>query len=151
MSNSERTINYELLTNVNFELRNLTMKESARSATDQTNPCLTCGACCAFYQVTLYWTETTYADPNGVPLALTEDVDAFTLAMKGTLGDHPKCQALAGTIGESVRCTIYPRRPGICRDFPATGINGFRNPKCGAARARWGLAPLPMPDGETSG
>ncbi|EER5964904.1 YkgJ family cysteine cluster protein, partial [Escherichia coli] len=37
------------------------------------NPCMTCGACCAFFRVSFYWAE---ADDAGgkVPVSLTEQI-----------------------------------------------------------------------------
>ena len=78
------------------------------------NPCLKCGACCAFFRVTMRWTESELGrGEEGIPLSMTEDVDAFYLAMTGTTGDDPRCIALEGVIGREVRCTIYERRHEI--------------------------------------
>ena len=40
------------------------------------NPCMTCGACCAYFRVSFYWAE---ADDAGgpVPSALTEPLTPF--------------------------------------------------------------------------
>ena len=76
------------------------------------NPCMTCGACCAYFRVSFYWAE---ADDAGglVPSALT-----------------------------AVHCTIYENRPSPCREFAMSGENGEENDACNRARARYGLPPL---------
>lgn len=111
-----------------------------------THPCLRCGACCAAYRVGFYWAE---ADDGGgpVPAALTEPVGPLRRAMAGTArGASPRCVALAGTIGDRVACTIHPDRPSPCRDFGASHAHGLHEPRCDAARARHGLAPLQPSD-----
>ncbi len=47
------------------------------------NPCMTCGACCAYFRVSFYWAE---ADDAGglVPSALTEPLTPFLRCMSGT-------------------------------------------------------------------
>ncbi|MDA8163825.1 MAG: YkgJ family cysteine cluster protein [Desulfobacteraceae bacterium] len=106
------------------------------------NPCLTCGACCAYYRASFYWAEASDATPDGVPVELTDKLNDFRRAMKGMSGGKPRCIALQGTIGERVGCTIYQRRSSVCRDFPASYVNGEPNPRCDKARAAWGLAAL---------
>lgn len=106
------------------------------------NPCLDCGACCATYRVSFYWAE---ADPElggSVPPELTEPLSAHRVAMSGTNGPRPRCIALEGTVGEKVRCTIYPNRASVCREFGYAGEGGEPNERCDQARAVWGLAPL---------
>ncbi|ENB3270628.1 YkgJ family cysteine cluster protein, partial [Escherichia coli] len=46
------------------------------------NPCMTCGACCAFFRVSFYWTE---ADDAGgkVSVSLTEQISPFHRCMRG--------------------------------------------------------------------
>jgi len=111
------------------------------------NPCLACGACCAFYRVSFYWGETDDVSPQGVPVALTEKINDFRVAMRRapTLagsGGHPRCLALRGFIGKRVSCSIYPCRASVCRDFAPAWENGQPNPRCDLARAAWNLAPL---------
>lgn len=125
------------------------------------HPCRRCGACCASFRVSFYWGE--IADEGapgapgesltGVPVALTERLDAHRSCMVGTNARRPRCVALEGAVGdhvgEGVACAIYDRRPSTCREFlahgevggdPAAGVN---NPVCTRARARYGLSPLP--------
>jgi Fe-S-cluster containining protein len=79
------------------------------------NPCTTCGACCAQFRVSFYWSESD-AHPGGrVPAAFTVAVTPHRLAMRGTEGRSPRCAALEGEVGEPVRCTIYEQRPTPCR------------------------------------
>jgi Fe-S-cluster containining protein len=109
------------------------------------NPCLDCGACCAFYRASFYWSE---ADPElggTVPPELTESLTPHMAAMKGTCSNTPRCIALHGNIGERVECTIYPVRSSACRDFPFAWDSGQPNPRCDKARSAWGLPPLHPP------
>jgi hypothetical protein len=109
------------------------------------NPCLGCGACCAFYRASFYWSEGDDAPGGTVPVACTEKMDDFRRAMIGTSGSTPRCVALLGTVGESVRCTIYDVRSSVCREFEPSWSGGVRNERCDRARAAWGLPPLESP------
>jgi len=118
-------------------------KEEGAALTSAANPCLNCGACCAFYRASFYWSEASSEfNPGGVPSELTEKFNDFRLAMKGTGGGSPRCIALRGFIGRAVSCSIYERRASICREFEPSWRNNTANPRCDKARAAWGLAPL---------
>lgn len=106
------------------------------------NPCLSCGACCAFYRASFYWAESDLAQPAGVPSELTEKLNDFRLYMKGSTGSRPRCIALMGIIGKKVHCSIYDRRASVCRDFVPSWENGIYNERCDKARISWGLPPL---------
>lgn len=106
------------------------------------NPCLSCGACCAFYRASFYWSEAADGNPGGVPGEMTEKLNHFRLAMKGTGGTNPRCVALNGFIGRRVSCSIYERRASVCREFEPSWQQNTANPRCDKARAAWGLAPL---------
>jgi Fe-S-cluster containining protein len=108
----------------------------------QINPCLTCGACCAYYRASFYWAESDLAQPDGVPSELTEKMNDFRLFMRGSTGSEPRCIALMGFIGKKVNCSIYDRRASVCRDFPPSWENNIHNERCDKARTAWGLAPL---------
>src|SRR5512145_2893947 len=106
------------------------------------NPCITCGACCAAFRVSFYWSE---ADPSlggAVPLELTERVSPFHSCMRGTNQKEPRCVALEGTVGQSVSCTIYLSRPSPCREFGVQWQDGTFTisaedlERCNRARAR---------------
>ncbi len=71
------------------------------------NPCMTCGACCAYFRVSFYWAEGDDADGR-VPASLTEPVTPFLRCMAGTNQKQPHCKALLGKPGESVSCAISP-------------------------------------------
>jgi hypothetical protein len=111
------------------------------------HPCLSCGACCAHFRVSLHWSE---AEPEigapdlggRVPLALTETFGPHQRSMRGTWAKQPHCIALEGVVGEHVRCTIYDARPNACRDLRMSWENGGANPQCDQARAAYGLPPL---------
>ena len=109
------------------------------------NPCLTCGACCAFYRASFYWAEADEIRPDAVPVDLTEQLNDFLLVMQGTNQSRPRCIALQGTIGTQVFCSIYSRRASICRNFEPSWANNTPNLRCDKARLAWGLKPL-QPD-----
>lgn len=85
--------------------------------------CSRCGACCAeggFVGV---------APTDTTPRALTQTTKGLShlsretrsklgaRCMKRHIGG--RCVALEGVIGESVACSIYERRPAVCRRFEA--------------------------------
>ncbi len=111
------------------------------------HPCLSCGACCAFFRVQ-FPKEETYPTSFGVPADLTRVFLNEDLVMQGTLQDRPRCVALGGKIGVSVACKIYETRPGCCRRFTASFEDGFRNSRCDKARMAKGLKPLSPSDYE---
>ncbi|MEA9389441.1 YkgJ family cysteine cluster protein [Acerihabitans sp. TG2] len=113
------------------------------------NPCMDCGACCAYFRVSFYWGE--YLGSEGsrgngdsiiVPEDFTEPLSPFLCCMKGTNQRQPRCQALSGQVGKSVRCTIYASRPSPCREFNRAGEQGQPNDACDRARAQYNLPPL---------
>ncbi len=110
------------------------------------NPCLACGACCAKFRVSFYWRDADDETSGGVPLILTEDLSEMKRIMKNTGGTNPRCAALVGNIGESVRCVIYDKRPGVCRDFMPSYQFGVPETACDNARASHGLPPLKPED-----
>lgn len=109
---------------------------------DTYNPCITCGACCAYYRASFYWAESDLATENGVPYFLTDHLQTHYLVMKGTNSKTPRCVALKGDIGKNVCCAIYERRSSVCRNFPPSWENGEINERCDKARIKWGLNPL---------
>lgn len=115
------------------------------AASPDANPCLTCGACCAYFRASFYWAETTRAPGGTVPAELTEKLNDFRCVMRGTDGPSPRCVALLGEIGKSVGCSIYPLRSSVCRDFPYSWDNNIHNERCDRARLAWGLEPLAPP------
>lgn len=110
------------------------------------NPCLRCGACCAYYRASFYWREASDVTPGGVPIELTQDLTDFRLVMKGTNRKAPRCVALVGTIGQRVYCAIYDRRATPCRAFAPSYSDGQPHERCDRARAAHGLPPLTMQD-----
>ncbi|WP_077999547.1 YkgJ family cysteine cluster protein [Edwardsiella tarda] len=109
--------------------------------TIQTNPCVRCGACCAYFRVSFYWAE---ADDGGGQLAAddTERISSLMRCMRGTNSKRPRCIYLCGDVGQAVSCRAYAQRPTPCRDFMPSGENGQPNPACDRARAAYGLPPL---------
>ena len=112
------------------------------------NPCRSCGACCAYYRVSFYWGEVDKAPGGYVPSEMTKPEPPFYHVMKGTDRNPPRCIALEGEVGHSVRCAIYERRPSPCHDFGVHWEHGrilideedLR--RCNQARLAWGLPPL---------
>lgn len=102
------------------------------------NPCLTCGACCAFFRVSFYWAEGNDASGD-VPVQYTEQISPYLRCMTGTNQKSPRCIALIGTPGQSTSCLIYESRPSTCRDFTVSGDNGGPNEACNRAREKFGL------------
>lgn len=115
----------------------------------ENNPCLSCGACCAFYRASFYWAETDALNPTGVPAEMTVKLNDFMVAMQGTEQNPPRCTALAGTIGVSVYCSIYERRASVCRNFLPAWQDPTATPRCGKARLAHGLPALPTNPGSS--
>ena len=110
------------------------------------HPCLSCGACCATFRVSLHWSEAEPALGGRVPAELTEPVRAHELAMRGTSQAQPRCIALEADIGRFSRCTIHARRPSACAAVPASWETGAPSPQCDRARLAHGLPMLTPAD-----
>lgn len=104
--------------------------------------CTRCGACCAAFRVDFHHSELASREAGGVPDAMVVPVTATLRRMRGTDEAPPRCVALEGEIGRSVRCAIYARRPSPCRDFAPYAALGIGDDACNRARARHGLPPL---------
>jgi Fe-S-cluster containining protein len=109
------------------------------------NPCQSCGACCATYRVAVSGDETDEVPGGRVPAGLTEQVTPGMACMRGTAAQPPRCIALRGTVGASVACAIYESRPSACRDFAPLATLGRGEEACDDARRRHGLPPLEVP------
>ena len=107
------------------------------------HPCLSCGACCAHYRVSLHWSET---ETFGTPIAMTEAFGPHRLVMRGTWQAQPHCAALQGEVGREAHCSIYAQRPSPCRDLLAAWENGQPSAQCDRARQAYGMAPLTPED-----
>lgn len=105
-------------------------------------PCVQCGACCAYFRVSFYWSETAPFLAGETPAELTEPLDRHRCAMRGTLVAPLRCVALEGLIGEQTACAIYTRRPSPCRELTPWDEDGQVNEKCSRARVAHGLPPL---------
>jgi Fe-S-cluster containining protein len=106
------------------------------------NPCVSCGACCAAYRVSFYCGETDEFPGGSVPSNLVEQVTSVMACMRGTAAQPPRCVALQGEVGKSVSCVIYEQRPSPCREFAPLAAVGRGDEACADARRRHGLAPL---------
>lgn len=107
------------------------------------HPCLTCGACCAHYRVSLHWLE---AETLGTPDELTEAFGPNRLVMRGTWQPQPRCVALQGEVGRQAHCGIYAQRPSACREVIAAWEDGQPSPQCDRARQAHGMQPLTLGD-----
>lgn len=112
------------------------------------NPCISCGACCAFFRVSFYWGESEPEMGGTVPKELTEDIAPFYRCMSGTNQKKPRCIALQGEIGHTTSCSIYADRSSSCREFGVQWDDGILHlshediKRCNKARKFWGLPPL---------
>jgi len=107
------------------------------------NPCTRCGACCATFRVDFHRAEL-QSEGGGVPDGLADDLTATLCRLRGTDHARPRCAALTGTVGQRVTCCIHEWRPSPCREFGLRAPQGLGDEACARARARHGLAPLPM-------
>jgi len=114
----------------------------------RSNPCVSCGACCATFRVQFYWREANREDHEPtVPEGSFEELTDRLRCMRGTNDKHhPKCLGLKGRIGRDATCSIYGRRPTPCREFTASYENGKPSARCDEARARHGLRRLTVDD-----
>lgn len=105
-----------------------------------TNPCLSCGACCAHYRVAFYSGELAGATGGTVPPELTTQIGPLRACMKGTELGGNRCIALQGELGRpGIHCTIYEKRPTPCREFNVVDDDGVMNPACLNLRQQLGL------------
>jgi uncharacterized protein len=113
-------------------------------ADDDGNPCLSCGACCQHFRVSMYMGEVAGSPGGSVPGELVSTLNAVMVCMKGTEAGHGRCIALRGTIGKpGIRCDIYALRPTPCREYRVWSRDGTPNPDCQRLRKAIGLRPLP--------
>lgn len=102
------------------------------------NPCADCGLCCSSYRVSFSWIETSGFKEKSVPLELVEKVSEQLVCMKGTKEGNGPCVAQ-----KEGGCSIYDRRPSVCRDFEVWESNGSVSERCQGLRVKAGLEPLP--------
>jgi Fe-S-cluster containining protein len=94
------------------------------------NPCLACGACCAYSP---NWPRFSTERDEVLELIPRQLVNARSSGMRCE-GD--RCAALSGKIGIATSCTIYALRPEVCR----TCMPG--DAECTMARRKFGLPAL---------
>lgn len=111
---------------------------------DESNPCLNCGACCAHFRISFYNGEIDTMPGGFVPSAMVSkyEVKPLIACMKGTESGNGRCVALEGEIGQSIGCTIYENRPTPCREYRVWEEDGTPNERCQVLRAKIGIAPL---------
>ncbi|MEK8025754.1 MAG: hypothetical protein RLY78_3753 [Pseudomonadota bacterium] len=111
--------------------------------TDDRNPCLSCGACCASFRVDFHADEL-LSEGGTVPDGLADRLGDTLCRMRGTDHARPRCAALVGQIGERASCGIHEWRPSPCREFGLRANSGLGDEACDRARARHGLPPLQL-------
>jgi Fe-S-cluster containining protein len=110
-----------------------------KNIADANNPCLKCGACCAFFLVSFPADEADQSSGGLVPFELTDESANAHRCMKGTETKRPRCIALNGFVGTQVNCRIYLNRPSTCRAFCRSWENEVGNQLCDKARTVYGL------------
>lgn len=118
----------------------------SKSSPGASHPCVSCGACCAYYRASFPFFE---VKERGIPEDMVEEINFPYVAMKGTHQCKPvRCTALKGTIGAfGTTCSIYEVRASACRDFwPTLEDGSTRNEKCDKARLAHGMVPLSTHD-----
>lgn len=110
------------------------------------HPCLTCGACCAFFRIAFHWSETDPSLGGTVPVELTEKLDPHRVVMRGTQSKTPRCVALVGEIGVAAHCGIHPIKPSVCREVEPSWEFGRHSLQCDKGRIAHGLKPLTPED-----
>lgn len=106
------------------------------------NPCMHCGACCAFYKVSFSLSEIDIHEGGTVPVDYAVQISSTQYAMRGTEKKNKRCMALKGRVGHQVSCAIYDQRPTCCHNFIAAWEKGTVNPICNRARVIYGLPPF---------
>jgi uncharacterized protein len=110
---------------------------------DEDNPCLSCGACCQHFRVSMYMGEMASSPGGTVPDELVSAVNPVIVCMKGTEAGNGRCVALRGVVGKpGIRCEIYNLRPTPCREYRVWLEDGTPNPDCQRLRKNIGLLPL---------
>jgi Fe-S-cluster containining protein len=112
-------------------------------ANDESNPCLSCGACCQHFRISMYIGEMASHPGGTVPDELVSKVNPVIACMKGTEAGGGRCISLQGEIGKpGIGCAIYANRPTPCREYRVWMDDGSPNPDCQRLRAKIGLTPL---------
>ena len=112
-------------------------------ADNDENPCLSCGACCQHFRISMYVGEIASHPGGTVPDELVSKINPVMACMKGTEAGNGRCIALRGEVGKpGIGCNIYADRPSPCREYRVWMDDGTPNPDCQRLRARIGLAPL---------
>jgi uncharacterized protein len=84
-------------------------EKGAQQLTQKTTDCRSCGACCSFSRD---WPRFTLETDADIALIPEEFVDATSSGMRC---DGNRCSALLGEVGVSTACSVYSRRPDVCR------------------------------------
>jgi Fe-S-cluster containining protein len=79
------------------------------AAEDASSLCQSCGACCAYSAEWPRFSLESEAVLARIPPALVDE-GRGRMRCEGN-----RCAALQGEVGKSTRCSIYDRRPDVCR------------------------------------
>lgn len=121
-----------------------------KSSPGASHPCVSCGACCAFYRASFPFFE---VQQRQIPEDLVQEINFPYVAMRGThlkATADMRCVALKGTVGEfGTLCGIYENRASCCRDFwPSLEDGVTHNARCDKAREAHNMVPLVEADWE---
>ena len=100
------------------------------STTEDSSPCQSCGACCAYSRHWPRFTVEDDADIDLIPRYLVDDDQS------GMRCDGDRCSALDGTICVATACSVYEVRPIVCRSCQPG------DEECRMARQRHGMEPI---------
>jgi Fe-S-cluster containining protein len=98
------------------------------TAASESNPCTSCGACCATSHNWPRFSLESEDEIGAIPAAFVNE--------RGMRCVGDRCSALDGDVGVATRCRVYEVRPLVCRDCEPGDT------ECAKARRRFGLAPL---------
>src|SRR3546814_5925513 len=77
--------------------------QGAANDSSASNPCLSCGACCAHFRVSFYCGEIAGESGGTVPPELVTQISPLRGCMKGTENGGQRCIALRGEVGQEGR------------------------------------------------
>ncbi|MCP3461419.1 YkgJ family cysteine cluster protein [Bradyrhizobium sp. CCGUVB23] len=97
------------------------------SATDPSQLCQACGACCAYSANWPRFSIESEDELAAIPQAFVNE------RQSGMRCDGDRCSALKGKVGDATACGIYAVRPEVCR----TCMPG--DAECAMARRKFGL------------
>jgi uncharacterized protein len=97
--------------------------------------CVTCGVCCDIYSMVPMGLDD--SERLGIYVEITDDSETDLVVDRLIPRDWDRgvCVFLSGEVGRHVGCTVYEKRPGVCRNFEAG------SDRCRELRRMYGLEP----------